>query len=580
MDKLAICILVLSVVALANAVCPNWSAEEARQNIMHLQQEITRHDKAYFVNNQPLITDNSYDKLTAKLQFWQSCFGIKSNQTTLADTLIATDNSKNTMHYKFMGSLSKKNLNNIDYFLKKIKHNTIVAQPKIDGIAVEIIYENGILARALTRGDGDFGMDISNIINKTPNIPKKLHGWLPGRDSKTIVLHGELFIRIDKASEEVLAKYSTPRQFIVALIMQKTVNMQFAKLIDFFPWSWIDSTEATDIDAIAKLYQYGYNLPKKFTDIINDVKDINYLYSYYQQKNNFPFAMDGIVIKVNNYKVRQLLGGSNLTPHWATAIKFLSPEVVTEVIDIQYSIGRTGKITPVLKLTPVTVENRVISMISVGSIDNLHKLNIAINDTISLQVKGKALAVINNVLLRPITRTKKDFNSSYNYNKCSCLTYSEQCSQQFKARLLWLVSKKGINIPQITPKIVDQLISTGIVTQLVDIIAIDELSITSVKLPPNINTKEYLKSNPPSFKQLLIGLGIPHMYEEKCSILIKAIDNPQALLVVTTAQLSKILTISNKKSSEIINYINKPEISAMLRWYQGLLSSILHNDQV
>jgi DNA ligase (NAD+) len=571
MNKLSTCILVLSVATLANATCPNWSTEEAQQNIMHLQQEIARHDKAYFVNNQPLITDASYDKLTAKLKNWQSCFDVKSNQTAVADTLISIDNSKNTMHYKFMGSLSKKNLNNIDIFLNKTKNNIIVAQPKIDGIAVEIIYENGFLAKALTRGDGDFGMDISKIIKQSPNIPQNLHGWSPAKDSKTIVLHGELFIRIDMASEEVLAKYSTPRQFIVALIMQKTINMQFTKLIDFFPWSWIDSTETTDINAIAKIYQYGYQLPKKFTDIINNLEDINYLYSYYQQKNKFPFAMDGIVIKVNNYKVRQLLGGSKLTPHWATAIKFLSPEAVTEVIDIQYSIGRTGKITPILKLIPVTVENRVISMVSVGSIDKLHKFNIAINDTISLRVKGKALAVIDNVILRPVIRIKKDFNSSDSYNKCSCLTYSEQCSQQFTARLLWLVSKQGINIPQITPKIVDQLIASGIVTQLIDIVAIDELSTISAKVPPNINTKEYLKNNPPSFKQLLIGLSIPYMYEEKLSILIKAIDNPQALLVATTEQLSKILAISNKKSSEIINYIKKPEISSLLRWYQDLL---------
>jgi DNA ligase (NAD+) len=567
MNKLSIFSLLLGLSILANASCPNWSVDEAQQNIMHLQQEISRHDKAYFIKNQPLITDSIYDSLIERLKIWQNCFGFKNNKTILDGTFISIDHSQNTKHYKFMGSLSKKNLNNINIFFEKIKNNTIVVQPKIDGIAVEVIYENGVLSKALTRGDGNLGMDISNLLKLAPNIPQKLRDWSVAKDSKIIVMHGELFIRMDLASTEILQKYSTPRQFIVALIMQKTINMRFTKLIDFFPWTWVNSTAKTDIDSIDQLYQYGYNFPKKFTDIANNLEDINYLYQYYQQRNKFPFAMDGIVIKINTYKVRQLLGGSKLTPHWATAIKFLSPEVITEVLDMQYSIGRTGKITPILKLIPVKSENRVISFVSIGSINNLHKLDIAINDIISLQVKGKTLAVFNKVLLRPITRVKKDFNNSYNYNKCSCLTYSDLCSQQFKARLLWLVSKNGINIPIITPKILDQLIVAGIVTQLVDIVTINELSIAKAKLS-TINTKQYLENNTPSFKQLLIGLSIPYLYEKNLHILIKKIDNPQALLTISTEQLSKILNISEKKASEAINYINSPEIYAFLKWYQ------------
>ena len=381
--------------------CPDWTHDEAIENIKRLASEVAQHDERYFHQNAPGISDNEYDALTDRLKQWETCFGsVQINKSS------AGSHRAKIPHRAVMGSLKKAStIEDVDNFLQALPGNEMLVQPKIDGVAVELVYCYGQLVQATTRGDGKSGVDITHHIKHMPLIPATLAGYA----DQEVILHGELFARLDRTDPDVLKRYASARHLVAGQLNRSKPDSDVLGTFDFFPWLWIDSPYASDHQSIKALAQMGFPLPLKHTHVVHSPDQVVQLSTNYFADHNFPFLMDGIVIKVASSKFRTQLGWSGNAPGWAIAWKFSGQSALSEVVKIAFTIGRTGRITPVVHINPVHIGNRIISRISLGSVAKLKQVDLAAGDLISVSLKGHATPVFGQVLFRPQNRVHPDY---------------------------------------------------------------------------------------------------------------------------------------------------------------------------
>ncbi len=298
-----------------------------------------------------------------------------------------------------MGSLKKAGTAvDVNTFLQGLSGAEVLVQPKIDGVAVELVYRYGQLVQATTRGDGCRGIDITRHIRHMPLIPAML-----GHDQE-VILHGELFARLDRIDPVFLAQYVSARHLVAGQLNRSKSDSAVLSTFDFFPWHWLNSPFADDLESVKALAQMGFSLPIEHTHKVQSFAQVRQRLADYGENEGFPFLMDGIVIKVASTALRKQWGWSGGTPNWALAWKFSGPDAVSSVTKVIFSTGRTGRITPVVHINPVHIGNRTVTRVSLGSIENLKRLDLAIGDLVSVSLKGHATPVFGQVLLRPQTR--------------------------------------------------------------------------------------------------------------------------------------------------------------------------------
>ena len=394
---LGLCLLILPVCIKA-AECPQWNHSEAQNRINTLAAEIWRHDMLYHERSAPEINDAEYDALEKQLTRLQTCFPNIPVQRYQPKT-----HNNSLRHTAFMGSLKKAdNEDDVKTFLQKFSSSEIIVQPKIDGIAVELIYQKGMLSKAITRGDGEQGKNITQHVKLMPLIPQQLP------QANDLVLHGELFARLDLVDKAVLKRYVSARHLVAGQMNRSKPELTTLAAIDFFPWRWVDAPFISEIDTLKALASFGFKHPRQYTHRVNTLEDISRWRTTYGHKEDEIFLMDGVVIKSAIINDRKNDNRNREYPNWALAWKFSAKTAITTVIDIEFSKGETGKITPVLILSPVTIEGREIQRVSLGSMNNYQSKNVAVGDQVSVMLKGSATPVFGQVIVRDVEQRKSE----------------------------------------------------------------------------------------------------------------------------------------------------------------------------
>ncbi|WP_157673387.1 hypothetical protein [Endozoicomonas ascidiicola] len=499
--------------------CPEWNKPAATANMQRLVQKIRYHDDLYFNQNSPVISDDEYDSLTRKLTFWKHCFP----DIPVTKQPHKPNDKYTILHHSPMGSLKKaSDEKDVHHFLDSLPNQQLLVQPKIDGIAVELIYKNGKLTSASTRGNGEYGMDILQHIEKIPAIPKEIR--FPSQP--LIVLHGELFIRLDQIPDTLLESSASARHFIAGLVNRKTPDSKQLQYADFFPWHWINSPYETASESITQLIRFGFSALQQNTFPVTTFEEIETIRQRYNNKKQPDFLMDGIVIKANDLKFRQDAGWAGDAPYWAIAWKF-PPEVgITKVQNIEFNIGRTGRITPVLHLKPVEVQGKNVSRLSLGSVKNIQMKDIAIGDQISIYLKGGAIPVFGKSLFRPEERKTPVIPTTDKYTPVTCLSYFPDCEKQFLARMKWLTGSQGLNMA-ITGNAIQELIAAGHIKTLADILQLEKHQL----LEAGIHQDDIQKfTAPKSLKQQIRALGIPGLGGSTLNKLLLCIQDIRELL--------------------------------------------------
>lgn len=409
------------------AVCPVWSQAKAEKEIASLSAQIKRWDEAYWKQGVSDVNDDVYDQLNARLTQWQRCFGSEPSEEKLP---ALTGSVKHPVaHTGVHKAASQEELRQ----WMRTRRN-LWMQPKVDGVAVTLVYRDGKLTQAISRGDGLKGEDWTGKVRLIPSVPQKLTGTLANS-----VLQGELFWMHDNHIQSQMGGMNARAKVAGAMMRQKD-NALLSK-IGVFIWAWPDGPKDMKT-SLAELSKAGFTQSARYTLPAESVDAVEKQRAAWLV-TALPFATDGIVVRSEDEPAGEswLPGEGN----WVLAWKYSPVSQLAEVKSIQFSVGRTGKVSVVAGLEPVRLDDKQVRRVSLGSVGRWQRLDIAQGDQVLISLAGQGIPRLDKVVWRGTDRQKPQPPAS-RYHSLSCFYASPDCMEQFFARLTWLSSKQGLDI--------------------------------------------------------------------------------------------------------------------------------------
>ena len=535
---------------------------------------IKKYNKFYYNNDSPKVSDAEYDKLKREIikieekNKFLSKFGSVKN-------LVGSEPSgkfKKIKHSKPMLSLSNAfNKEDISNFLKKINNYLnnikmkieIFSEPKIDGISATLIYENGSLIKGISRGDGETGEDILQNLKTINQIPKNIKDKnIP----KILEIRGEVYIG-KKDFQSIKDKFANPRNAAGGSLRQKDPKDTAKIPLKFLAHGFgkIDPMNfETQSEFINKIKTWGFTT-NPFNKLLKDIDDIEDHHSRIEKmRSSLDYDIDGLVCKVNNIKLQSRLGNTSNSPRWATAYKFSSEKASTKINDITIQVGRTGAITPVAKVEPVTVGGVVVSNATLHNEDEIIRKDIRIGDYITIQRAGD---VIPQVVSVDKSKRKKESKKYVFPEKCLCgfttkkeiskTTKKEdavrrclrgfECDFTAREKLKHIVSKEAFNIEGLGKKVIDNFWELKFIRKPSDIFNLDYYKIQNLEgwglLSINNLKKAIEKSKNIVLDRFIYSIGIRHIGQENAKILANFFKTPEKFSVLfNQSKRKKILT--------------------------------------
>ncbi len=533
--------------------------------------ELKKHNKLYFGDDNPIISDKGYDDLKKEIINLQEKYKFLKD-LNLIENLVGsppTKKFKKIKHLKPMLSLTnafdKKDM--ID-FIKKIKNylndfeNNIefYCEPKIDGISATLIYENGSLIKGLSRGDGTTGEDILENLKTISKIPKKIKG---DKIPRLLEIRCEIYIG-KKDFFKIKEKFANPRNAAGGSLRQKDPSETSKIPLKYFAYGFgaIEPMSfQSQSEFLSKISAWGFTI-NPLSQITTDVDQIEKKHSEIDaQRSSLDYDIDGLVFKVNDLNLQKRLGSTSSAPRWAIAYKFSAEKAVTKIKDIIIQVGRTGAITPVAKVEPVTVGGVVVSNATLHNEEEIQRKDIRIGDVIQIQRAGD---VIPQVLKVDTSKRDKSSKKFIFPDKCLCgsKTVKEiskstkkedavrrclkgyDCKFTAKEKLKHIVSKEAFNIDGLGKKVVDQFWNLGLIKEPSDIFQLDYKKIRSLEGWGELSVKNLKqaidKSKKISLDKFIYSIGIRHIGQENAKIL--------ASFFVSIEQFSKLFKDQNRET--------------------------------
>jgi DNA ligase (NAD+) len=457
-------VLLLSSVTTLAAACPDWPPAKARSEIRALQTQIEAWDDSYHRQGVSLIADELYDQSRRRLDFWRSCFG--QDQVPAPDPLkTAGGPVPHPIPHTGLNKLADEQA--VVTWLKG--RSDMWIQPKIDGVAVTLVYRDGRLAQAISRGDGARGHDWTAHARLIAAIPAQL----PWQD--TLVLQGELYWRLDQHVQAAAGSVNA-RGKVAGLLARKVLSRDEADSIGLFVWDW-PAGPATMPERMAGLKALGFEEGLLYTHPLENVTQAEHWRQHWY-RSSLPFATDGVVLRQGQRPPAQRWQAK--APYWIAAWKYPYAQVLAEVRKVHFTIGRSGRITPVLDIEPVRLDDRQVSRVSVGSLQRWQQLDIRPGDQVAVSLAGLTIPRLDGVVTRSIERVDLNVPQAADFHPLSCWQPSPGCESQFRARLAWLSGKKGLALEGVGPGTWDKLIDAGLIEGLLDWMTLDSTQLVNI----------------------------------------------------------------------------------------------------
>ena len=430
--KLApILLLLLPLTALAEP-CPDWADTRAAMELGALSRQVAQWDDAYHNQGRSLVADEIYDQARERLQSWHRCFPNALNN--LPDPL--TGSTGKLAHPVAQTGLRKLHEAAVNEWIAS--RDDLWIQPKVDGVAVTLVYRNGMLQQAISRGDGRLGQDWTARARQLPGVPTQLPEPLDA------VLQGELYWRLNDHVQSRDGSQGA-RGKVAGLMARQSLDEQQSRAIGLFVWDWPDGPASMD-ERLSRLQALGFGDSRHYSKPIRSAEQARQWRQHWFDQPQ-PFASDGVVLRQGARPSGERWQAE--APHWAIAWKYPASQALAVVQTVDFSIGRTGRITPILRLQPVDLDERRISRVSLGSLQAWEKLDIRPGDQVSIRLAGLTIPRLDQVIWRSPERAAVRAPDPDQYHALSCWRPSVECRQQFLARLTWLAGKQGLNLPGI-----------------------------------------------------------------------------------------------------------------------------------
>lgn len=523
---LAHALLFLSVLCFSclAADCPELPHVERRQRLAAMEEEIRYHDRLYYQERRPAVSDAEYDRLFAELVRLETCFPEETapDSPTLRVGGGESVSAGAVPHDRPMLSLnSATGPEAVEAMLRRVGEGgavpDLLVQPKVDGLPVELIYRGGRLFSAATRGDGLSGEDVTPRARLIRGIPPTLTGAFSDR----VTVRGEVYAdrrEMAAADDSRVGDYVSPRHLAAGALQSREPHPQALASLRFFPFELVSpgAELRSDRAALKRLAEWGF---PSFPDHIRAARSLDAVREIYQtyleSRGEHPFAMDGIVVKVDDLAMRERLGESSRAPNWAAAWKFPPVTARTVVREIRWRVGRTGRRTPVAEVDPVPLGKVNVARVSLYNADEVSRLGLAPGSVVLLGLAGDAvpqvLEVVGSAPGRGSAAPLEKFSPAGTVD--ACLKDSPGCREQFLARASHFVSRAGLNIRGLGPGRLKLLVEAGLVRDLPSILRLKEEEVAAVprfgKMRARRLSAAIRAAARPEVSRLIVSLGIP-----------------------------------------------------------------------
>jgi len=409
------------------AVCPAWSPARAQEEISRLQQQIKQWDDDYWKEGKSEVEDGVYDQLSARLTQWQRCFG---NETR--DVMMPPLNGAVIHPVAHTGV--RKMADKIALSLWMRERSDLWVQPKVDGVAVTLVYRDGKLNKAISRGNGLKGEDWTQKVRLISAVPQTVSGPLANS-----TLQGEIFLKREGHIQQQMGGINARAK--VAGLMMRQDDSDTLNSLGVFVWAWPDGPQLMT-DRLKELATAGFTLTQTYTRAVKNADEVARVRNAWW-KAKLPFVTDGVVVRAaKEPESRHWLPGQ---AEWLVAWKYQPVAQVVEVKAIQFAVGKSGKISVVASLAPVMLDDKKVQRVNIGSVRRWQEWDIAPGDQILVSLAGQGIPRIDDVVWRGAERTKPTPPEN-RFNSLTCYFDSDVCQEQFISRLVWLGSKQVLGL--------------------------------------------------------------------------------------------------------------------------------------
>lgn len=555
-----------------------------------LHELLHQYNYEYHVKDNPSVPDSEYDKLLHEL------IDIETQHPELktADSPTvrvggeAQSSFEKVRHETPMLSLSNAfNEDDLRRFDQRVREAvgevSYMCELKIDGLAVSLKYENGRLVQGLTRGDGTTGEDITENLKTIHAIPLTLKQPISFEVRGEAYMPRKSFIKLNEEKEKKgEAPFANPRNAAAGSLRQLDSKLAAARKLDIFLYSINDFTEldaTSQSEALTELDELGFktNPERIIAKTIDDVLD--YIAHWTTSRDALSYDIDGIVIKVNAIEHQEEMGFTQKSPRWAIAYKFPAEEVVTTLLDIELSIGRTGVVTPTAVLEPVHVAGTTVSRASLHNEDLIHERDIRIGDEVVVKKAGDIIPEVVRVILDRRPENTEKYHMPTHCPSCGhelvriegevalrCI--NPKCQAQLIEGLKHFVSRQAMNIDGLGTKIIEQLYYHELIKDVADIFYLKKEDLLPLermgekKVDNLMQAIENAKSQ--SLEHLLFGLGIRHLGVKASRVLAEKYETIDRLMQVTENELVEIYDVGEKLAQSFVTYMGNEDIRTLI----------------
>ncbi|EGD4711087.1 DNA ligase B [Escherichia coli] len=408
-------------------VCPAWSPARAQEEIFRLQQQIKQWDDDYWKEGKSEVEDGVYDQLSARLTQWQRCFVSEPR-----DVMMPPLNGAVMHPVAHTGVRKMADKNALSLWMRE--RSDLWVQPKVDGVAVTLVYRDGKLNKAISRGNGLKGEDWTQKVSLISAVPQTVSGPLANS-----TLQGEIFLQREGHIQQQMGGINARAK--VAGLMMRQGNSDTLNSLAVFVWAWPDGPQLMT-DRLKELATAGFTLTQTYTRAVKNADEVERVRNEWW-KAKLPFVTDGVVVRgAKEPESRHWLPGQ---AEWLVAWKYQPVAQVAEVKAIQFAVGKSGKISVVASLAPVMLDDKKVQRVNIGSVRRWQEWDIAPGDQILVSLAGQGIPRIDDVVWRGAERTKPTPPEN-RFNSLTCYFASDVCQEQFISRLVWLGSKQVLGL--------------------------------------------------------------------------------------------------------------------------------------
>ncbi|AQQ52446.1 NAD-dependent DNA ligase LigA [Planococcus lenghuensis] len=565
---------------------------QAEQRVEQLNKQLREYGHAYYVLDRQAVPDAVYDQLLHELidletQYPDLVFPDSPTQRVGGEPLSGF--SKVTHAYPMLSLSNVFGEEDLREFDRRVRSGAsgeveYVCELKIDGLAVSLLYEDGKFIRGATRGDGRVGEDISANLRTIRSVPLKLN------ETATIEVRGEAFMpkgSFHQLNEERESRgeelFANPRNAAAGSLRQLDPRIAASRNLSVFAYGAGGDGSNLPVAGHEETLRYMESLGFKVNlerEVCRSVEEVlAYIEKWTEQRNELAYEIDGIVIKVNSYEQQEELGFTSKSPRWATAYKFPAEEVVTKLLNIELSVGRTGAVTPTAILEPVRVAGTTVQRASLHNEDLIREKDVRIGDQVIIRKAGDIIPEVVAALTEQREGTEEPFVMPTECPACGselvriegevvlrCV--NPKCPAQITEGLIHFVSRNAMNIEGLGEKVVEQLYREGLVKDVSDLYKLTQEDLLTLERMGEKSASNLIAaidtSRSNSMERLLFGLGIRHVGEKAARLLSEEFGTIDRLMTASLDELTAVHEIGEKMADAVVTYFDNEDVQALV----------------